>query len=210
MLVPVILTGLIAGTLSVSEIFIARRKAISKRAIGFVIALFGVDGGSAMVIYPVVTGTFKGLTWFTGAWPVLLCGLCGPVLLRSQLSLLGSGQEEGLYGPAVRFRDFQKRLLKSIDEEGATEQSDWVNTKVLPLIKRINILDLRSRCESFIKALDYISDDHREAMLDHVRRTLDDSRIAEQDRRHAIVQYMLDGGYRRFVKGLVRRAKKAP
>jgi hypothetical protein len=152
-----ILAAALAGGLSLCELFNASRKPPAVRAYGWILVLFGFDAASELFSYAVLVEALKGLTWFVGPWPVLVAGFCGPALLRSQLALLGSGQESSHYGPAVRYRRVQKQIEVRIDRLGAAAQSDWV-AKAVPQIARIDLDELGLRVINYVKALEDIDE----------------------------------------------------
>ena len=184
MSLPLLLAGFLGGGLSLLEIFNSTRKPPAWRAAPWILALFSFDGFSSCLVYGLLGEALKGLTWFTGAWPMLLAGLCGPALLRSQLALLGSGQEENYVGPAQRYRKLRQRLEVAIDEEGAAAQGNWVATKALPAIVHISILELRQQIVNSVKALDKITEIRRAEITSFCTDTLNDNVVTEDDRRH--------------------------
>lgn len=206
MSISALLAGILAGALCLCELFNASRKPPALRACGWILVLVGFDVAAGLLVYAVLVETLKGLTWFVGAWPVLLAGLCGPALLRSQLALLGSGQETSYHGPAVRYRRVQKQIELKIDRLGAAAQSDWV-AKAVPQIERIGIDELDLRISNYVKALEGIDDVKRKEMLDYFDQTLTDVTLSESLRYRYVVQKLVDNECRQCVRSLLRRAK---
>jgi hypothetical protein len=200
--------GLVAGAISLFELFNASRKPPCRRAFLWILVLFGFDAASGLIAYALLAEALKGLTWFTGPWPVLLAGLCGPALLRSQLALLGSGQESSYYGPAVRYRRVQKGIERKIDQINAAQQSEWIVTKVLPCLESISIQELDIQVTNYVKAVDGITSDERTEILDYVSETIADVLLDDTSKRRAIAQKMIDSDSREFVKNLSRRGAK--
>lgn len=199
--------GILAGCLALCELFNAARKPPAIRAIGWILVLFGFDGGSALLIFALLKDAFHGLSWFTGFWPILISGLSGPALLRSQLALLGSGQESSYYGPATRYRRIQQGIERRIDQLGADAQSDWVANR-MSCVLDVTIDEFSLRVTTFIKSLgNSFGQEEREQLLLYVEETLTDAHIDELAKRRAIVQKLMDSGCRQCVKGLVRRGK---
>ena len=147
-----IYAGILAGFLALCELFNASRKPPAIRAIGWILVLFLFDGGSALIIFALLKDAFKNLSWFTGPWPVIIAGLSGPALLRSQLALLGSGQESTYYGPANRYRRIQQGIERRIDQLGADAQSDWI-TRCMSYILEVSMDDFSLKVNLFIKSL---------------------------------------------------------
>ncbi len=200
--------GILAGCLALCELFNAARKPPAFRAIGWILVLFGFDGGSALLIFALLKEAFHGLSWFTGFWPILISGLSGPALLRSQLALIGSGQESSYYGPATRYRRIQQGIERRIDQLGADAQSNWVANR-MSCVLDITIDEFSLRVTTFIKSLgNSFGEDERERLLLYVEETLTDAHIDDLTKRRAIVQKLMDTGCRQCVKGMVRRGKK--
>ncbi len=105
-----ILAGLLAAALSFIELVAGRRRTPTWKAAHWIAIglLFDVAAGS--LAYSILLLAFGDVKWFTGFWPILIAGLAGPALLRSQLALFGSGQEASYLGPAVVFGSLQKAI----------------------------------------------------------------------------------------------------
>jgi hypothetical protein len=202
-----IASALLAGSLAVCELFYATRKPPAIRALGWILVLFGFDGSAGLLVYTLLIEALKGVSWFVGPWPILLSGLSGPALLRSQLALLGSGQESSYYGPAVRYRRVQKGIERRIDQIGADAQSDWV-AKALPKINAIDLTELRVRVTNFVKAISHFDDSQRQSLLGYIEETLTDDNLDRNAKYRAVAQKLIDCDCRQCVKGLVRRAKE--
>lgn len=200
--------GALAGTLCLFELFNASRKAPCRKAVAWIAVLFGFDAASGLIAYVLLVEALKGLAWFIGPWPVLLAALCGPALLRSQLALLGSGQESSYLGPAVRYRRIQRGIEKKIDQINASQQSEWIVTKVLPCLESISVQELDIQVTNYIKALDNIDTGDRDALLLYIADTVSDRLLDDTSKRRAIVQKLIDSDSREFVKNLARRGEK--
>lgn len=207
MTLDAMLAGIFAGGLSLCELFNASRKPPAFRAAGWILVLFCFDAGSGLLAYAVLAATLDGLTWFVRPWPILLAGLCGPALLRSQLALLGSGQESSYYGPAARYRRVQRQIELKIDGLGAAAQSDWV-ARAVPKVERIHLDELELRITNYVKALESLDDTKREEMLDYFWQTLMDGTIDDRQKCRYVVQKLIDNDCRPCVRSLVRRAKR--
>lgn len=204
-----IYAGLLAGAVAMGELFNASRKPPALRAVGWILVLFGFDAGSGLIAFALLGELFKGLSWFTGPWPVIISGLCAPALLRSQLALIGSGQESSYYGPANRYRQIQHGIEFRIDQVGADAQSDWI-AKRMAYILVVSIDEFGTKVTLFIKSLgNSFGEDQREELLSYVEETLLDGALDDASKRRAIVQKLIDSGCRQCVKGLVRQGKSA-
>lgn len=207
MLLGAVLAGLLAGTLALCEVFNMSRKRPALRACGWIFVLFGFDASSGMLAHALLVELLKGLTWFTGPWPILVAGLCGPALLRSQLALLGSGQELAHYGPAVRYRRVQKQIERKIDDLSAASQSNWLACKAIPLVSHVSMGEVQLQVTNYVKALARLTEDEQQAMLDYLNETFVDTSLTSEQKYRQVVQYLMDKDCRVAVQSLVRRGK---
>ena len=196
--------GVLATLLGLVELASARKKALSHRALHWILLRLLIDGATAALAYAVLITAFEGLKWFKGAWPVVVAGLAGPALLRSQLALLGSGEESRTYGPANVYRRVQKVVDEAIDEIGSVAQSEWVNRKVLPSIRILSLTDMMHRADSYLNSLDRLTTEKYKEEITFIKVTIAEQATSEDAKRRAIVQRLLDGGSRRFVRSLMK------
>ncbi|MGW0218577.1 hypothetical protein ACWDXH_29725 [Micromonospora chokoriensis] len=206
---PLCAAGL-ASLIALIEVVTWRRKPATVKAIHWISLKLMLEGGTAAFAHAALVAALGGLSWFNGPWPPLVAGLAGPALLRSQLALLGSGQEASYYGPANAYCRLQRRINQAIDDICAVSQSVWINRKVMPFIFQIPLERLEERVRTYINALDRLSDSERQERLDFVRSVLNDTKAKDSDRYHAIVQRLLDDGGQRFVKSLLRSGAVVP
>jgi len=201
------LAGGLAGILAVTELFNAGRKAPCLRACPLLLILFGFDAASAMLAHAVLLEALKGLSWFTGVWPALVAGLCGPAILRSQLSLLGSGQESSFYGPANRYRRLQVYVEGAIDDITSSVQANWIATKAMPAIRHVSLDELRTQTENYVKGLGRLGDDARRKLLEQLQDLFLDPVADEPEKIKGVVQLLVDNNGRRLVKLLMWRGR---
>src|SRR6266545_6493323 len=149
--------GVLATLLGLVELASARKKGLSYRALHWILLRLLIDGATGALAYAVLVTAFEGLKWFKGAWPVVVDGLAGPALLRSQLALLGSGESSPAYGPANVYRRVQKEVDRNIDEFGSIAQSRWVNSKVLPTTRALSLDEIMNRTDSYLSSLDRLT-----------------------------------------------------
>lgn len=201
------LSGGLASLLSLVELANARRKSICLRATPLVAIRLAFEFGTGILAYSLLVLAFEGLKWFTGPWPVVIAGLAGPALLRSQLALIGSGQESAAYGPANIYRKFQGILDRWIDDVSSVVQSDWIVSKATPAIKSIPLASVQDRAVTYIKGLDSLPERDRIKRIKWIKDTTADRLVSEDDKYTTIIQYLLDNGGRRLVRSMARRGR---
>src|SRR4051794_15299743 len=82
------------------ELRVALSKPLSLSGFPWVLLRLSFDAGTAVIACELLRAAFGNLAWFTPTWQVIIAALTGPALLRSQLAVIGSGQEDAYYGPA--------------------------------------------------------------------------------------------------------------
>jgi hypothetical protein len=200
--------AVLAAVLGLIELASARKKPLSFRALHWLVLRLLIDGATAALAYAVLVSAFEGLKWFRGAWPVVVAGLAGPALLRSQLSLIGSGEESRAYGPANVHRRVQRLVDHAIDDIGSVAQSRWIHRKVLPAISGTSLNEIRNRTEVYLKSLDRLTTAQYTKHMDFIDATVAEAGTSEDAKRRAVVQRLLDSGSQRFVRSLMKECRR--
>jgi hypothetical protein len=188
--------------ISAAELGAVQRKAIPVRALPWVLLRLGIESGSSAIAYGTFITVFDGLRWFTGAWPTLLAGLVGPAILRSQLSVLGSGEEVSGFGPATAYRKFQMNVDQAIDEASAVSQAHWIVTGVLPRLNQMPLGTFTDSVRFYIKGLDRLTEQEKTQQLAFVEQVLTDT-VSDEEKCKTICERLLDFGGRRLVQRLI-------
>ena len=189
------------------ELINARRRPPSFRATHWILGRLAFDAGTAMLAYPILTAALAGLTWFTGALPIVAAGFAGPAFLRSQLALLGSGQESSTYGPANVYKRIQKQIDDNISEIGLIAQSDWVLDKVSLIL----LLDFEETCKRImehIETTNKINPSERKKRRQLIDDAFGDATLSSEKKIQSVTQCLVDAGGIRLARSLVRRARK--
>lgn len=162
-----------------------------------------------MLAFSALTSAFAGLSWFTGAWPVVVAGLAGPALLRSQLALLGSGQESSTYGPANVYKRVQKLIDDNIGEIGRIAQSEWVKYEAAPAICTLDLEDTCKTARKFIEETNKITrPSERKGRVKAVDEAMSDGNLSRERKCRDIIQNLVDSGGIRLARALLRQAKR--
>lgn len=203
------LAALLSAGVAFLELHVQKRKPLSWRATHWILLRLAADGVAGYLAYTLLEFAFGDLDWFGNIWSALVAGLIGPALLRSQLSLIGSGDETSA-GPAVVFRRLQRYADEAVDDIGANAQSKWIHSKVLPVLDRPGSLDyLVGRADDYLAQLDRFDQVVRAAKREQIQQVaVDDSTDGEKSR--VIVQILLDLKCQRAVRSIVADLRKAP
>ncbi|MBF9134773.1 hypothetical protein I0C86_38485 [Plantactinospora sp. S1510] len=199
-----------AAAIALVEILTWRRKPATLRALHWIAFKLAMDGATAATAHAALVAALSGLSWFHGVWPPLVAGLAGSALLRSQLALLGSGQEAAYYGPANAYVRLQKRINQAIDDICAVTQTEWVTDKIMPKLRQIPLSRVEEQATTYLRALDRITEEQCEEQLSYIRSVVNDLDTKDDDKYRAVIQRLLDTGGRRFVKSLGKERPRIP
>ena len=201
-----ILAGLLAAALSFIELVAGRHRTPTWKAAHWIAIglLFDVAAGS--LAWELLILAFGDVKWFTGPWPILIAGLAGPALLRSQLALFGSGQESAKLGPAVVFGALQKTIDRRIASIGGSEESYWVSVVVVPKLKLLPLADIETMVIDYLGYPGHLEGDPS-IHIEYVKRVMADEASSPDVRCHSVVERLLQIGGRRLVKKMIKRAK---
>lgn len=202
-------TFLLGACISTLELITSLRKPLRWQASFFFFLRIGLDGAVGILVLALLRSAYSNTTWFTGVVQVLLSGVLGPAFLRSQVAvpgLDGSVKELGFQRPYARIRG---ELDVKIDNIGAACESRWIQCTVLPVLNNLSLEYLEERILYYLLSLEKLDQDQREARIALVRKFAEDYAADEAERRHALLQHLLDSGGRSVVKSLCREAASA-
>lgn len=202
-----IAAGVLAAAISLLDLCMGRRKALCYRATVLVASRMAWDGGAGFVACQILVATIMWPTWMLVV-PVLLAGLAGTCILRTQLSLLARQRRLSTDSFHKQYDLLRKKLEDEIDDICTVAQSAWIAAEMCN-IRRLAFTDVCERVLDYIRGLDRLDDAERERTCQYVSDVIGDNSTQEQKYR-ALVSSVVDLGGRRFVKDLVRVGRKAP
>jgi hypothetical protein len=162
-----------------------------------------VDGGAGSVAVPLVRSAFGRVEWFNVVWIALLSGLCGPALLRSQLALMGSGDEDPYWGPATVYRRVQKTFEDRIDQINAASDRKWVD-EIQPSLKHMPPDDLVRELSVYFERLKSMKDSQRRAAAKYFKSILTEQETTDEEKRRLIVVKVIDLRGQQCVKDMLK------
>jgi hypothetical protein len=152
----------------------------------------------------VLGSVFSGLSWFNGVWPSLIAGLAGPALVRSQLAVLGSGQETAHYGPANVFVRLQKTLDRMIDECCSIDHAPWLTQVAIPkLATSCSVSEVAQIATTYIRGASRMSAARKRSSAVYIKAVVADA-TNDDEKMASIVQHVVDIGGLRLIKRLVK------
>lgn len=200
---PPTIAAALACLFSLIELAAGQKSGIPLQSWHWVGLRLAIEGSTAAVAYAAFIAALSGLTWFVGPWPVLLAGLVGPAILRSQLALLGSGEEDAFYGPAQSYRRLQKRIDTEIDDVCNVTQAHWVTTKALPGMMKMPFDAAIETARTYYNGLDRLTDAQKADECTYLDDLLKDA-SPDEDRYRSLIYRLLKTGGRRLVKKLMQ------
>ncbi len=199
---PPLVAAVLAGFICYLDLVRVFGRTPSRAALPWVLLKVVIEGGAGAVMYPLLISAFKGLEWFVGAWPIVLAGLCGPALLRAQLALLGSGQEDRHLGPAVGYRYIQQTIGLQISIADADEVRRWINGTVLPSLDQTPS-ELREDARFYFESRSDVSPKAARAILGQMDAVLADANFDDVWKMKAILNLILAHQGKQYVMSLV-------
>lgn len=199
-------TFILAALLSALELAATLTKNPPWRASFFIFFRVGLDGAGGILILYLLRSVYGSAVWFTDVVQVLMSGILGPALLRSQIALPGPGKtvkELGLR-PYRRLRDM---LDIKIDTISAVSESRWIQCTVLPVLNELDLDYLVERIEYYIRNLDRLEQEQRDASITLIKELAAEG-CDETVARRALLQNLLDNGGRSVVKSLCKETRR--
>ncbi|GIG88107.1 hypothetical protein [Plantactinospora endophytica] len=195
----------IAAVISVINLTTARKKMPSWHALHWVVLRIAVDALASLAVYHLLATQLPDVDWLP---LMLVAGLSGPALLRTQISFMANDQRLTHYGPASVYGRLQKALDAAIDDVSSTQQSQWLSNSALPLIERLELDRIRTRVEHYLKGLDRLTEAQQSRELRYLHDVVNDN-TDHRSKCRTIVQRLLDTGGRRLVRSLMREGARA-
>jgi hypothetical protein len=207
---PPTIAACAAGAISFLELATHRRGILFWRVAQWISLRLIAHGATAAISYAVLMAAFGSLSWFKGAIAIVVSALCGPAIFRSQLALLGSGQESPKDAPAAAYR----RVLASIDvkimEGAVVAESAWVVEKAIPAIQNVPLAQIEGNVQNYLTRTGSLKPAQRKVELDFLRNTMEDAKAGDDDKRSAIVHRLLGIEARQLVVRLVKKGRATP
>jgi hypothetical protein len=200
-------TFLVSACISTLELIASLRKPLRWQASFFFFVRIGLDGSSGIIILAFLRSVYVGSSWFTSVVQVLIGGVLGPAFLRSQVALPGADGSVKELGLQRSFSKIRDTLDAKIDNVSAVCESRWIHCTALPVLNDLPIGYLQERIVYYLHSLERLDQVEREVSIALVKRLAADCATDEAERRHALLQYLLDSGGRSVVKSLCKEAR---
>jgi len=196
--------AILAAFISAVELAVWLRKVPPFRSTPWIIILLGFDAAAGLFAFWLLGILWAGTEWLNDYWKILIAGLIGPAILRAQLALIGSGQEDTTFGPANRVGRLRKGVLSQIDDLSAAAQSRWASKKT-PKILACGLAEFRFQLETYLHGREDMDAEIKAEILMFVEEVCSDQGTNDDQKCRAIVIKLLNRRCRAIVQSVSRR-----
>jgi hypothetical protein len=203
----IIVALVVAVVVSVIDLSVHRSKGLYLRALPLCILFVVFDATAALIFFIVLRAGAERLKDNPTTAAAVVAGLVAPLLMRTKISVpFTKGQQ--VVNAVAMLRRLQILVSEEISDVCAAGETAWILDKVLPALRAFPLLDVEAWVIQSIN-VKYAGPEARtlrRKSIDDVRNAADDS-LSEEERKHLLVQILIDRCSRHQVKALVRRAK---
>lgn len=203
----IIVAWLVAAIVSVIDLSVNRDKGLYLRALPLCTLFVILDSAAAIMLFIPLHVASEHLQNSTTAAAVV-AGLIGPLLMRTEFPVPFT-QGRRMVSAVAMLRWLQLRVASEINDLCAVGETAWILDKVLPALRAVPLSDVEAWViESInVKYSGTAARTVREKCVKDIRKIVGDA-VTEEERKHYLMQVLIDRCGRRSVIGLVRRAKK--
>ena len=205
-----IVAPLIAVIVSIIELTVRRDKGLYRRAIPLCILYVVFDAAAALILFVILRAGAKELEGSPTTASAVTAGLVAPLLMRTSIPVPFLKGKQTTYAVAT-LRRLQIRVKGQIDDLCAAGETAWILDKVLPSVNALPLLDVKAWVIQSInvKYSEPGTRRNRDECIQEVERVVADHDCSEYDRKHLMIQILIDNCGRHQVLALVKRAKEA-
>ena len=206
--IGILIALIVAAVASAIDLTVHRDKGLYLRAVPLC-ALFIIFDSSAAIILliPLRTGAEQLESSPTTAAAVA-AGLVGPLLMRTRIPVPFT-KGERMVNAVAMLRRLQIRVAAEINDVCAVGETAWLLDKVLPALGAVPLSDVETWViESInVKYAGVEGRKLRDNCVKDIKRAANDP-VGQEERKHILVQILIDRCGRRPVIALVKRTKK--
>jgi hypothetical protein len=208
----IIVAPAVAAVVSVMEVSVRKDRAIYRSAIIPVIFYAAYDAGASLLLYTAFRGVAELFRENPTIAAAVVSGLVGPLLMRTKVPNPFQKNEAGgrqFVNAIAMLRRLQLSMSAVIDDRCAAAETDWILDVVLPALRAMPVDEVEDWITESIKVKNRGVPGRRARtrFIGEVRKANNDS-ISPEDRKHLMVQILIDTCGRRHVVTLVKRAKR--
>ena len=203
-----VVTALVAAAVSVIDISVRRDKGIYPRALPLCVLYVVFDVSAALILLAPLRAGAKLMDNSPTVAAAVVAGLIAPLLMRTKVPVPFTKGKHVVNGVAM-LRYLQVRVSGEIDDVCAAGETAWILDKVLPAITKLTIAEIEVWVIESINVR-YKAPEARSIRRKHIE---DVRKIAsdpgdEEEKKHLLVQVLIDRCGRRQAIALVRRSRK--
>lgn len=214
---PFVVAVFIACLLALIELMTRLRYRPRRRGWGWWAARLGLEGVVAIggvLLIGYLTKDNKPSDWVkTGFGLGFAGGIAGPALIRSRVFTVGKGDTAKEFGLALLYDPVRDFIERQLDDQGSTEQTQWINTQVMPSLAQTNPAMLANWYLPYVNGLSFMNDQQKNEERQFVADVLQDSTSNGQKLEALVNRLVLKGGrsiVEAFIRSLVAPAPAVP
>jgi hypothetical protein len=203
-----IIAPLIAVIVSAIELTVRRDKGLYRSAIPFCMLYAVFDAAAALILFIILRAGAELLEGSPTTAAAVTAGLVAPLLMRTKIPTPFMKDKQTVYAVAM-LRQLQIRVNGKIDDLCAAGETAWILDKVLPAIKALPLLEVKAWVIESIH-VKYSAPEtrrHRRKCIQQIEKAAADL-SSEDDRKHLMIQILIDNCGRHQVIALVKRAEE--
>lgn len=199
---------LIAAIVSIIELTVQRDRSLYLRAIPLCVLYVIFDVAAALILFVILRTGAKLLDNSPTTAAGVTAGLVAPLLMRTKIPMPFMKDKQTVYTVAM-LRRLQIRVKGQIDDICAVGETAWILDTVLPSIESLPLSEIREWAVQsiIVKYSEPAVRRFRHKYIEEIDRAATDQ-VDENERKHLIIQILLDYCGRGQVTALVRRARK--
>jgi hypothetical protein len=198
----------VSVTASIIDLAVKRDKGLYLRALPLCGLFVVFDAAAALILFVPIRAGAELLEHSLTIAAAVVAGLVAPLLMRTKIPVPFTKGKQ-LVNAVAMLRRLQIRVGAEIEDLCAAGETAWILDKVLPALKDFPLSEVEAWVIQSIN-VKYTGPEARvlrRKCIEDVQKVADDA-IKEEERKHLLVQILIDRCGRRQVIALVRRAKK--
>jgi hypothetical protein len=204
----IIVAPAVAAIASGIDLSVGRNKGLYLRAVPLCVLFVMLDATAAIILLIVLRAGAELLNSSPTTAAAVIAGLVGPLLMRTKIPVPFTNGRQVVNAVAM-LRKLQIRVAAGIEDQCNAGETAWILDKVLPVLRTFPLSEVEAWVIQSINVKNVGPQARmlRRKYIEEVQRAADDP-IKEEERKHLLVQILIDRCGRRQVTALVRRARK--
>ena len=204
----IFIAPLVAVIVSIIDLSVHRDKGLYRKALPLCVLYAIFDAAAALILLAPLRAGAELLINSPTTAAAVTAGLVAPLLMRTKVPVPFTRDKQTVNAVAM-LRRLQIRVSAEIDDLCAVGETEWILDVVLPNIRVLSLAEVEAWAIQSIN-VKYKGPDARalrRKCIEDLKKAVADP-ISEDDRKHLMIQMLIDRCGRHQVTALVKRAKK--